>query len=112
MVFIGETTTGPAQDGNFYSLERGNDVVANAAGVWNRTFLADPKPLVNTVAQVLGELTVDIAIDCGTRFISVDHQMVCAGGPGFGLQAWSKGQDAQKHKKWSELIPVHARSSS
>ncbi len=52
-------------------LQRRDNVVADAAGVGDRRILAHPNALVNAPAQVLGKMTVDIAIDHHPRLIGV-----------------------------------------
>ena len=63
VIFIGETTAGPANVRNFQRFECGDDIVANAARVRNLGVGTDPDAFVNTVAEVFGELTEDVAVD-------------------------------------------------
>src|ERR1043165_9527417 len=67
MVLVGEAPARPAQDRYLNGLECGHDVVPNAARIGNRALRPHPKPLVNTVPEVLGELAVNISVDGRTR---------------------------------------------
>src|SRR5690606_30012935 len=60
---VGETTAGPAQHRHVQLPQRGQHVVAVAAGVGDLRILAHPDAAVDAVAQVLGELAEDIAAD-------------------------------------------------
>src|SRR5882724_7611514 len=74
MILIGETTTRPAEHGDFDFLEGSDDIIANPAGVGNRAVLADPNAFVNASAEVLGELAVDIAVDSSAGLVGVNDQ--------------------------------------
>jgi len=75
MVFVGETPARPAQDGDFAFLQRGHDVVANAASVRNRAVFLHPIALVNAAAQVFGEMTVDVAVDGGLGVTGAEREL-------------------------------------
>ena len=65
VVLVGEAAAGPAQHRHAELLERGDDVVAEAARVGDRRVLADPDAFVDQAAEVLGELAVDGRVDDG-----------------------------------------------
>ena len=81
VVFVGEAPARPAHVRHLDRLERGNDVVANAAGVWNRRVGADPDPFINAVAEVLGELAENVAVDlrAGLGHINGQFHLLRAG---------------------------------
>ena len=74
MMLIGKTTARPAQYGHFQFFERRHQVVANAAGVGNGRILTDPDAFVNAMAEMFGELAVNISIDDRARLIRLDHE--------------------------------------
>jgi len=78
MILVGKASAWPSQDGNLDLLERGHHVIPNAPGIGDRTVLAHPNPFINTPAQVLGKVAVDVAADRVFRLVGVDHQL--AGG--------------------------------
>ena len=58
--------------GTLQRLQRGDDVVADAAGVGDGGVGADPDALVDAVAEMLGELAEEVAVDLRARFRRVD----------------------------------------
>ena len=40
-----------------------DDVVANAAYVWNDRISANPNPVIETTAEMLGKMTIDVLAD-------------------------------------------------
>ncbi len=75
VVFVGEAAAGPANVGDLERLERGHDVVADAAGIWDGGRGADPDALVHAVAEVFGELAEDVAVDLRAGFGRVHGQL-------------------------------------
>lgn len=75
MVFIGETTARPAQDGDLDFFESGDDVIANAAPVRNCAVFADPKTLVDASAEMFGKLAVDVAVNRCAGLIRVNDEL-------------------------------------
>ncbi len=73
VVFIGEAAAGPADIRDLDGFQGADDVVADAAGVGDRGIGADPDAFVNAVAEVLGELAEDVAVDRGARLCGVDR---------------------------------------
>src|SRR5467141_3760186 len=74
VVFVREATAWPAKDGDLNPLERRYDVVPDAARVRNRALLSHPDTFVNTMAQVLRELAINVAVDGVTRFVGMDDK--------------------------------------
>ena len=66
VVLVGEAAARPAQLRHAEILEGGEHVVAVAFGVGDGRVGADPDALVDAVAEVLGELAVDVFVDDGT----------------------------------------------
>ena len=75
MVFVGETAAWPAQQGQLDSLQRLDNVVANAARVGDRALLSDPDSFVNAVAKVFGKLAIDVSADGVFSAVGVDNQL-------------------------------------
>ena len=68
VVFVGEAAARPADVRHLQRLERGDDVVADAARVRDAGVRADPDALVDAVAEMLGELAEDVAVDLRPGF--------------------------------------------
>src|SRR5262249_45689665 len=75
VVLVGEAAARPAQHGDLQLLQRGHDVVANAARVGNRGALADPDAVVDQAAEMLRELAVDVAVDRRLRLVRADRDL-------------------------------------
>src|SRR5262249_18312865 len=73
VILVGEAASRPAQDWNLASLKRRHDVVSNAPRIRNRALLADPESIIDAVAEMLGEVPVDIAIDRGFALLGMDY---------------------------------------
>src|SRR5262249_61229458 len=63
VVFVREAAARPANVRRLYRLQRGDAVVADTPRIRNWGTRPDPYALVNAVAEVLGELAEDIAIN-------------------------------------------------
>ena len=64
MIRVGEATTGPPQVGDLEFPQRLHHILSHAMDVRNLIIaLADVESSVDTPAQVLGEMPVDIAVD-------------------------------------------------
>ena len=74
VVFIGKTAARPAQHRHLDFLQRGDHVIADAAGVGDRAVFAHPDAAINAMAEMLGKLPVDIAIDDRPRLIGLDDE--------------------------------------
>ena len=72
VIFVGEAGAGPAHHWHFQLPQRRDHVVAIAARVGNRRVLADPDSFVDAMAEVLGELTVDVSIDPGAGLVGLN----------------------------------------
>ena len=72
VIFISKAATWPTYGWDLERFECSDNVVANAACVWNLRIRTDPDPLVDTLTEVLYELTEEVAIDLWTGFGSVD----------------------------------------
>ena len=65
---------GQRRTGMFEVLQRGDDVVADAAGVGDRRSGPDPDAFVDAAAQVLGEVAVHVAVDDRTRRVGAQRR--------------------------------------
>ena len=74
VVLVGEAAARPADVRHLERLQRGDDVVADAAGVGDGRVGADPDAFVDAVAEVFGELAEDIAVDLRAGLRRVDGQ--------------------------------------
>jgi hypothetical protein len=74
VIFVGEAAARPAHVGNLDGLQRGDHVVADAAGVGDLRFRAHPDAFINAATEVLGKLAEDIAVDLRTRPGGIDGQ--------------------------------------
>ena len=74
MVFVCEAPAGPAHVRHLYRFERSDDIIANPARVRNLGVRADPDSFVNTVAEVLGELAEEIAVNLRAGLGNVNEQ--------------------------------------
>jgi hypothetical protein len=63
MVFVGKATARPADVGNLDRLKSSHNVIANAACVRDRGIRANPDSVVNPMAEMLGELSENVAVD-------------------------------------------------
>ena len=79
MVAVGKAAAGPAEIRDFNFLERGDNVVAHAAGVRELCVFADPQAVVNAAAQMLGEMSVDVAVDFVFALVDVNDQFAGGG---------------------------------
>jgi hypothetical protein len=75
MVLVSKATARPANIGHLQRPERGNNVIANAARIWNRGIGPDPDAFVESVTQVLSKLSEEVAIDLRAGLGCVDGQM-------------------------------------
>src|SRR5262245_22493854 len=87
MVFVREAAARPANVRRLYHLQRGDDVVADAPRIRNWGTRTDPYALINAVAEVLGKLAEDIAINLrsGLRHVNRQVNLLC------GHEGWSYG---------------------
>jgi hypothetical protein len=85
MILIGETAARPAQHRHLDFLQRGDDVVADAARVGNGAVLAHPDAFGNAPAEVLGELPVNVPADGVFALVGVNDQRVRGGDRGGGI---------------------------
>ena len=81
IIFVGEAPARPADHRHLQVAERRDHVVAEAVGVRDLGVLADPQPLVDAVAQMLGELGEDAAIIDRAGLVALDRD---GGGGGAG----------------------------
>ena len=73
VIFVGEAAARPADVRHLDRLQRGDDVVADAARIGDRRIGADPYAFVNAVAEMLGELAEDVAVDLRAGLRRVDR---------------------------------------
>jgi hypothetical protein len=74
MVLVREATTGPADVGHSNRLQRRHNIIADAARVSDFGIGTNPDAFINSVAQMLGELAKDVAINLGTGFGEIDRK--------------------------------------
>jgi hypothetical protein len=72
VVLVGKTPARPPHHRYVQVPERLDDVVAISVGVRNRRLLAHPHAFVDSRAEMLGELTVDVRIDDRARLIGAN----------------------------------------
>ena len=72
VVLVGEAAAGPAHVGHLEGLERRDDVIADAARVRDRRVGADPDAFVDALAEVLGELAEEVAVEHRTGLGRID----------------------------------------
>src|SRR5262249_27861360 len=75
VIFIGEAAAGPTNVWDLNCFKRSYNVVADAAGIGDLGIRSDPHAFVNTVAQVFGKLTKDVAIDFGAGLCDLDRDL-------------------------------------
>ena len=80
VVLVREAPARPAHVRHLDRLERGHDVVADAAGVGDGGVGTDPDALVDAGAEVLGELAEDVPVDLRARLRGVDRHGHGVGG--------------------------------
>jgi hypothetical protein len=76
VVLIGETAAGPAKVGNFDGPKSGDNIVTDTPCIRDRGFFPNPKPAVDTTAQMLGKMTVYVTVDPHIALPGVNHQSV------------------------------------
>ena len=63
VVFIRETTAGPAKHRKFHLLERCHYIVTHTIGIGNLGILSHIQSFIDTSAQMLGKVTVEFRVD-------------------------------------------------
>ncbi|OPZ70388.1 MAG: hypothetical protein BWY82_02081 [Verrucomicrobia bacterium ADurb.Bin474] len=79
VVFVRKTPAGPTQLWNLQFLQRSQHVIAVAVGIGNRRIRSDPDSFVNAMAEVFGELTVDVFVDDRSAPRGVEHELGFSG---------------------------------
>src|SRR5689334_17068681 len=69
VVVVGKAAAGPADRRGTHGLQRGHHVVTEAAGMRDGRVLPDPASLLDTAAQMLHKMTIDVRLDGGDRFV-------------------------------------------
>src|SRR5690349_10634081 len=72
VILISKTTAGPTYVWDLECFERGDNVVTNAARVWNLRLRTNPEAFIHTMTEVLCELAEDVAVDLWAGFGRVD----------------------------------------
>src|SRR4029453_13189336 len=80
VVFVGEAAARPANVRHLDRLQRGDDVIADAASIRNRGIRADPYTLISAVAEMLGELAENVAVDLRSGLRRVNREYNLLGG--------------------------------
>src|SRR5262245_24742877 len=73
MVFVGKASPWPTDVRDLQSLKGRDHVVANSSRVWNAGVWADPDPFVDAMAEVLGKLAEEVAVNLCARLGSIDQ---------------------------------------
>jgi hypothetical protein len=68
VILVGEAAARPADVGDLQVSQCGDHVVADAASVRNGRIGANPDAFIKSVAEILGELAEDVAIDLRAGF--------------------------------------------
>ncbi|MNI05969.1 hypothetical protein D3C73_589370 [compost metagenome] len=63
VILIGEAAARPAQHGNIELAQRSNHIIADTVCIRNRRILAHPNAFIDTSAEMLGEMPVNIFIN-------------------------------------------------
>ena len=103
VILVGEAAPGPPHVGHPKRLERRHHVVPDAPGVGDGGVRSHPDPLVDAVAEVLGELPEDVAVDRGAgpgRIDGQDHLVRGRDG---------RSQDRTRHDHTDEKEPHRGR---
>ena len=96
VIFVGEAAAGPAHVRHLDGLESRDHVIADAAGVGDFRIRPDPHAFVHAAAEMLGELTEEMAIDFRAGFRDVDGQ---AYGVVRGLGAEARRGDSERGQR-------------
>src|SRR5690554_1511280 len=75
VIFVGKTSTRPANQWHLQLFQRSDYIFAEAIGIGDFGFFADPDTFVNTVAQMFGELSVNVFVDHRTGFIGLNGEI-------------------------------------
>jgi hypothetical protein len=73
VIFIREAAARPAYDGDVQLAQRGDDVIAQAAGIRDRRALSHPDPCFDAMPQVFRKLSVDVPVDQRARLVAMDR---------------------------------------
>ncbi|OPZ98255.1 MAG: hypothetical protein BWY72_00914 [Bacteroidetes bacterium ADurb.Bin416] len=93
VIFVGKTTSRPAQVRYLDLFEGSDDVVAVAMGVGNGGIFAHPDASVDAMTEVFGEMTVNVATDGAAGLIGPYNDFGFLSGKGDG-----RGQHEQGHQ--------------
>jgi hypothetical protein len=96
MIGVGKTSSRPSKDGYIHVFKRSNNVVPVPLRIGYRGVLANPNPIVDATAQMLGKVPVNILADNGFRAIRVKKNTGLR--PSLGKGCWVAGDD-QKYNR-------------
>src|SRR5581483_2161142 len=71
VILVRETTARPADVRNVKLTEGGDHIITKTMGIGDWRVLSDPDTLVDSMTQVLGKLTVNVAVNFRSRLIGV-----------------------------------------
>ena len=74
MIIVSEAAAGPANVGHMDRAKGVNDVAADSANIRDARIRSDPNSAVDAIAEMLGELAEDVAIDPGASAVRFDFQ--------------------------------------
>ena len=75
MVFVGKASARPAKNGNTHLFKRVNNVTAHTVYIRNVGILTYKKTFINTSAEMLAEMAVDILVDFTDFLMRIDKIM-------------------------------------
>ncbi len=75
VIFIGETPARPPHVWNFQRFECGDNVIADAACIWNSGIRADPDSFVDAVTQMFCELAEEVTVNFRAGLGHVDRYL-------------------------------------
>ena len=73
VVVVGKAAAGPAEYGNLQGFQGLEHILTVAVDVRDLGVFAHPETAVDTAAQVLGELSVDLAINLGSSLVGMNR---------------------------------------
>src|SRR5512135_1421062 len=102
MIFVCKTSSRPPQDGSFDLLHRLDNICPDPAHIGYIRILTDPEPAVDAMAQVLGEVTVNIPADFVLGLADVEGCDI-----GRVLGKCERGEEKSKDERRANFSCVH-----
>ncbi|MNW55031.1 hypothetical protein D3C74_326680 [compost metagenome] len=73
VIFVSKATPRPTEYGNPNLLKRFHNIVTDSIRIRDRRILTHPYALINTTTQMLGEMSINIAVNRSFAGIGVQH---------------------------------------